>query len=201
MRRQSSCQHLHTSLCLHDVLLLMSPPAGPSCCAVPHTHRAHRAWRPGGWCAGAGDIHHQEDAAEQRVGIIVSDKLPGQGGVLLTTFPIRGRGELPRKRMPHPLNVRLALIPPPPNPPRCAPRLLPCLHVLSSCSPSIVMRGDPWKQVETGRVGLEDASTGKHSWLWHVAQVGGWVGEGVEATSLSPQWEGALHAPLTWFGC
>lgn len=33
------------------------------------------------------------------------------------------------------------------------------------------MRGDPWKQVETGRNGLEDASTGKHSWLWKVAQV------------------------------
>lgn len=36
--------------------------------------------------------------------------------------------------------------------------------------PSITLRGDAFKQVETGRVGLEDASTGKHSWLWHVAQ-------------------------------
>lgn len=45
-------------------------------------------------------------------------------------------------------------------------------------------------------MGLEDASTGKRSWLWHVAQVGGWVGEGVGVISSTPQWGGAMHVLL-----
>jgi hypothetical protein len=40
-----------------------------------------------------------------------------------------------------------------------------CTHV--ACKRLLPRR----PQVETARVGLEDAATGKHSWLWHVAQV------------------------------
>lgn len=67
-RLSQRCRHPHTSLCLHDLRMMLSPPAAPLLLCrrpLPHSHRAHRAWRPGGWCAGAGDIHHQEDAAQQ----------------------------------------------------------------------------------------------------------------------------------------
>ena len=43
--------------------------------------------------------------------------------------------------------------------------------IVSLCSIKPSIRGDPDKQVETGRVGLEDPAKGKHSLGWRLAQV------------------------------
>lgn len=62
-------------------------------------------------------------------------------------------------------------------------------HNHNQCSPSITLRGDAFKQVETARVGLNNAATGQHSLLWHVAQVRkqGSLGPAVLLSSCSSQ--------------
>ena len=62
------------------------------------------------------------------------------------------------------------------------------------CSVNPNIRADPEKQVETGRVGLENPATGKHSLGWRLAQVRrhgvlSVVGEGFRVAYALQRWE------------